>query len=75
MTQIKLEDYEGQYLPHSIIDSLSGDMDGTILSRWVNEQGYYVLNNFDTKRNGLVVFEIKGEVWRISTNGYVCKAL
>lgn len=64
---------EGFYLPAEG-ETCFMTRDGSDAAAWLAAQGFEVLGNYDTGRNGLVFFKAEGVLMQTSSNGYTCPA-
>ena len=64
---INLNEYNGEFLA-GYGETAFSTLDGSDVAAWLRSQGYTVIANGDTGRNG---FAETACGWRVSTNGYV----
>ena len=71
---VHLKGLVGEYIPRWIRDqyNLGGDLDGTILKKFLEDNGYTVVKSGDAGTHG---FALTDKGYYISTNGYITRKL
>ena len=69
MTHVLIEDIRNSFRANGYLPMRFRTLDGSDVAEWLSRNGYDVIHNEDTGRNGLARTDCGAHV---STNGYVC---